>query len=196
MEWDAGSSGGWGQVQRNRLTPIPAKIQGPGGCSGCRLQDRRDFFPPPDQFFWLFFFFFSASLRVVLTAACVSTRGEAVPLRLGGLRLEVRTLGRAHATLPETHGPPAVPVSEVRPGLFQVRPPRSAHEEALMRLDGGPKASFGFLFFLPSYFQMNKTRTCLLRQDTLWHSRQESSVPLEARLHLVGVFFFFFLKYK
>lgn len=69
-------------------------------------------------------------------------RGEAIPLRLGGLRLEVRTLGRADAPLQKTHGPPTLPVPEVRQGLFQVRPPRSPHEETLMRPHGGLKASF------------------------------------------------------
>lgn len=77
---------------------------------------------------------------------CFHRRGEAIPLRLGGLRLEVRTLGRADAPLQEAHGPPTVPVSEVRQGLFQVRPPRSPHEETLMRLNGGLKASFLLLF--------------------------------------------------
>lgn len=71
-------------------------------------------------------------------------RGEALPLRLGGLRLEVCPFRRTDAPLQEAHGPPAVPVSEVRQGLFQVRPPRSPHEEAPMRLH---TELFGLLFF-------------------------------------------------
>lgn len=66
---------------------------------------------------------------------CVfNQRGEALPLRLGGLRLEVCTFGWAHSPLQEAHGSSAVSVSEMRPGLFQVGPPCSAHEETLMRL--------------------------------------------------------------
>lgn len=127
------AEGGMGRGgQRNRL------IFRPRAGAAQRLQDRRDLFASPDQFYWGK----GGGVGVVLTAACVSTRGEAVPLRLGGLRMEVRPLGRAHAPLPETHGPPALPVSEVRPGLFQVRPPRSAHEETLMRLVDDPRPLF------------------------------------------------------
>lgn len=71
---------------------------------------------------------------------CFHQRGEALPLRLGGLWLEVCTFGRAHTPLQETHRPPAISVSEMRQGLFQVRPPRSPYEETLMRLDDGMKA--------------------------------------------------------
>ncbi|TMS20213.1 hypothetical protein E3U43_006706 [Larimichthys crocea] len=60
-------------------------------------------------------------------------RRETLPLQLGGLRLEVRSLRRAHTSLPEAHRTPAVPVSPVRAGLLQVRPPRPAHEEAHVR---------------------------------------------------------------
>lgn len=65
---------------------------------------------------------------------CFHQRGEALPLRLGGLWLEVCTFGRAHTPLQETHRPPAVSVSEMWPGLLKVRPPRSPYEETLMRL--------------------------------------------------------------
>lgn len=71
---------------------------------------------------------------------CFHQRGEALPLRLGGLWLEVCTFGRAHTPLQEAHRPPAISVSEMRQGLFQVRPPRSPYEETLMRLDDGMKA--------------------------------------------------------
>lgn len=180
-----GGRGRRGQVQRNRLTPIPAETQAPGCCAAAVAGQDGLLFPPRPVFFC-----------EVLTGACVCfhRRGEAIPLRLGGLRLEVRTLGRADAPLQETHGPPTLPVSEVRQGLFQVRPPRSPHEETLMRLNGGLKAS---LFFFV-VFKKNKTRICLLavvkQQDTLWRSQQESSVPLEARLY--DSFFFFYFKYE
>ena len=67
---------------------------------------------------------------------CVSRRREALSLRLGRLRLEVCPFGRADASLQEAHGPSALPVSEVRPGLLSLRPPGAAHEEALMRRAG------------------------------------------------------------
>lgn len=168
-------AGGW-QVQRNRLIfrPRAAALQ--------RLQDRRDFFPSPDQFYSGFFFFFDAAL----TAACVS-RGEAVPLRLGGLRLEVRPLRRAHAPLPEAHGPPTLPVSEVRPGLFQVGPPGPAHEETLMRLHGRLKPLF---LFLNSYFEMNKNQNS---PSGCWRATRHAvaftarvGVPPEARLYFLN----------
>lgn len=59
---------------------------------------------------------------------------EALPLRLGGLWLEVCTFGRAHTPLQETHRPPAIPVSEMWQGLLKVRPPCSPYEETLVRL--------------------------------------------------------------
>lgn len=127
---------------------------------------------------------------MLLTAACVS-RGEAVPLRLGGLRLEVRPLGRAHAPLPETHGPPTVPVSEVRPGLFQVRPPGSAHEETLMRLHGRLKPLFfSFFFFFELLFLNEQNQNS---PSGCWRATRHAvaftarvGVPPEARLYFLN----------
>ncbi|XP_044850841.1 Krueppel-like factor 1 isoform X1 [Mauremys mutica] len=56
-------------------------------------------------------------------------RREAVPLHLGGLRLEVRPLGRADAPLPQAHGAAPVPVPAVPARLLPLRPPGPAHEE-------------------------------------------------------------------
>lgn len=46
--------------------------------------------------------------------------------------MEVRPLRRTDQALPQTHRAPPLPVPEVRPGLFQVGPPRLTHEEALL----------------------------------------------------------------
>lgn len=81
-----------------------------------------------------------AGTNCSMCALCFHQRGEALPLRLGGLWLEVCTFGRAHTPLQETHGPPAISVSEMWPGLLEVRPPCSPYEETLMRLANGMKA--------------------------------------------------------
>jgi hypothetical protein len=59
-------------------------------------------------------------------------RWEALPLWLGWLWVEVRPLRWTDQALPKTHRAPPLPVPEVRPGLFQVGPPRLTHEEALL----------------------------------------------------------------
>lgn len=109
-------------------------------------------------------------------------RREALPLRLGGLRLEVCTFGRAHTALQETHRPPAISVSEMWPGLLKVRPPCSPYEETLMRLGDGWRLHkkehmlARTLNKLVTY-SFWKTIICLQavvkRQDKLWCSRQK-----------------------
>ena len=59
---------------------------------------------------------------------------EAVPVRLEGLRMEIRPLRRTDPPLPQTHGRPAVPVPDVRTGVLTVRPSRPAHEATHKRL--------------------------------------------------------------
>lgn len=59
-----------------------------------------------------------------------SNRWKALSLQLGRLRLEVRSLWRAHPSLSQAHRPPALPVPPLRQSVLQVRPPGFAHETA------------------------------------------------------------------
>ncbi|MCL4163154.1 UNVERIFIED_CONTAM: hypothetical protein GTU68_024622, partial [Idotea baltica] len=61
-------------------------------------------------------------------------RGEAVPVPLERLRLEVRPVRRADAALPEAHRGSPLPVPPVRESLFQVGSPQSSHEETRRHL--------------------------------------------------------------
>lgn len=51
-------------------------------------------------------------------------------MHVGGLRLEIRTLGRTNTPLQEAHGGKALPVRCVQPQLLSLRSPGSPHEEA------------------------------------------------------------------
>lgn len=139
-------SGGWGSclagaVQQVDTDPCsntnPRLISSPFISS---LQDRTNLFfsceKRLDQFnLW-------AATNCSICVLCFHQRGEALPLRLGGLWLEVCTFGWAHTALQETHRPPAVSVSEMRPGLLEIGPPCSPHEETLMmRLGDGNEGS-------------------------------------------------------
>lgn len=135
-----------------------------------------------------------AGTNCSMCVLCFHQRGEALPLRLGGLWLEVCTFGRAHTPLQETHRPPAISVSEMRQGLFQVRPPRSPYEETLMRLDDGMKAPLKkqknvsrTLNKLVTYSFL-KTTICLQavvkQQDKLWCSRQKEHYSLKILVFL------------
>lgn len=125
---------------------------------------------------------------------CFHQRGEALPLRLGGLWLEVCTFGRAHTPLQETYRPPAISVSEMRQGLFQVRPPCSPYEETLMKLDDGMKAplkkqkNFSRTLNKLMTYSFFKTTICLQavvkQQDKLWCSRQKEHYPLKSLVFL------------
>lgn len=64
-----------------------------------------------------------------------SNRWKALPLQLGRLRLEVRSLRRTHPSLSQAHRPPALPVPPLRQGVLQVRPPGFAHETAHVALE-------------------------------------------------------------
>ena len=69
--------------------------------------------------------------RVKLKCFSSPCRREAVPVHVGRLQVEVRTVGRANAPLPQTHGPETLQVSAVSAVLLAVRPPIAAHEAAL-----------------------------------------------------------------
>lgn len=93
------------------------------------------------------FIFWTSELRCAITHECASRsnvflqlclinlsplcarRWEALSLQLGRLWVEVRTLGRTHASLPQAHRTQALPVPPVREGILQVWPPRTSHEE-------------------------------------------------------------------
>lgn len=118
--------------------------------------------------------------RCMSACICVSTkRGEAIPLRLGRLRLEVCAFWWVDPTLQEAHWPSAIPVSEMWPGLFQVRPSLSAHEETFMRPSHGMKAAFEKKEKENENRKKEKTKkqtlNCLQaveQRDKLWCSRQ------------------------
>lgn len=48
---------------------------------------------------------------------------------MGGLRVEIRALGRTDSPLPEAHGFETLQVQLLRPLLLALRPPSTAHEE-------------------------------------------------------------------
>jgi len=70
------------------------------------------------------------------------SRREALLLLLGGLWVEVCSIGRAHSTLSETHGSEAVPMQILWSIVFPIRPSCATYEEArnlrlITRLDLG-----------------------------------------------------------
>lgn len=56
-------------------------------------------------------------------------RREAVPVLMEGVRVEIRPVGRAHQTLPQTHRRQTVSVQAVRESLLQVGPFIAAYEK-------------------------------------------------------------------
>lgn len=59
----------WGQVQRNRLTPIPAEIQAPG-CGAAAVAGHEGLLSPLISFFFFF------AVRGANGCMCTSTAGE------------------------------------------------------------------------------------------------------------------------
>lgn len=128
-------------MRPNRLIPIPAQIKTLGGL--VRPFDKvaagqdRPLFPSRLGRFDQFDLEVGANCSVCVL--CFRQRGKALPLRLGGLWLEVCTFWWAHTPLQEAHRPPAISVPEMRQGLLEVGSSCSPYEETLMRLDDGTK---------------------------------------------------------
>lgn len=132
----------------------------------------------PHHHHYLFKDFWNSVIIALLCVCMCVYRGEAISLWLGRLWMEICPLRWTDSSLPQTHGSPAVSVSEVWPRFFPLWSFGTAHETPSITFNSisKPCAAINSMHRTsnksPRVAFLKKRQRKKMTQDTLWCSRQ------------------------
>ena len=123
---------------------------------------------------------------VVLTPLWSCFRGEAVPLLLGELQLELRPLGRADQTHSQAYGRQAVRLPDLPPGVRPLRPPGAAQEAARAQVEevGVVRRAWAGL---PLARSAQSPLTASSRSEQSWRTEQRPRAAAAPRTRCLGL---------